>query len=496
MIIKKKKLLFLVGLVLVGLVFILVSYFRASVQPSHIKEMVRFHKALEESEPAFTAEDVETAIKELIELVEYAAGKKFKRIPEVKIADRKELVKVLARDFHLQLRNQISNKSERQILETAEQQAKSIAPTILGKYGFSNKVLYLMPRNYFPILKLAKIDKKHIKPIMEIIIAHELTHALQDQELDLKNQILGIKGYEELEAYNATIEGHAVFIQELVGKQLKLDDNILELSRRLVSGKLVFKEPMLEMLHNMGDTRIEIIYFGGKKFIEYHYMKGGNQKVWEILASPPIDTAMIIKPETYSSISRKKLDYENILTGLEKHFGHNEWNVEHIEIPKTLLLSTFASLDSNTREEIISKIAHAQAIKISNKNGDYGSVTIILLKDDSYGSKLISMVERIEKNNAERLKNSTMYKMEDLIIKNLIEIKADAARKLSFTLKSANGRSVKTVIVRICNDDVVFEIIDSNIHLTDKEIIKIYETVYQRFLEARAQQKKEAALIF
>lgn len=466
--------------VVVLLVFAGFKHFRKP--PPYVREMVNFKEMLKEAEPAFTAKESEAFLKDLIPLVEEAAGKKFKQTPRFKIIGRDELANVLIQDLLPQFTNLMPDANSKQILEMAEHQVESVTPTIIGKYGFVDRVIYLIPGNVYPVFKLNQINRKHTQAIVKILIAHELTHALQDQQIELKQKFDEIYSAEELEAFNATIEGHAVFIQDLVGKKMQLDEALFETSRMLAAGQLTFKESMLEIQQKMAEARYENIYLGGRNFVEYHYNIGGSRKVWDILAAPPADSAMILEPGTYDPKPKDKVDYAGLLKGVERYFGNKKWDIRNIEIPKMTLHASYTNLNPKEKDELISKIAHVQSLQLKLDEGDdlFGSVAIIIFKDNTSGPKLISIAEKMAKYNAMQLKNSKMYRMENLNFENFSGIDADEARKLSFTLKPAKGRSVQTAIVRIFIGNIVLEITDSNIGLKNERFNEIAELIFMR----------------
>ena len=78
----------------------------------------------------------------------------------------------------------------------------------------------------------------------------------------------------------------------------------------------------------------------------FSYINGGNPNVWKILAAPPVDSAMILDPETYDPTPEINVDYAGLLTGVEKYFGDKEWDIQNIEIPK-MTLHQKSPLDHN-----------------------------------------------------------------------------------------------------------------------------------------------------
>ena len=81
------------------------------------------------------------------------------------------------------------------------------------------------------------------------------------------------------------------------------------------------------------------IYSQGKKFIDYHYKKGGNRLLWKILENPPIDTSMIVDPKTYSPKQYDYLNYNKILKNLynyNDHYKDHKFTYENTSLSKSM----------------------------------------------------------------------------------------------------------------------------------------------------------------
>lgn len=88
------------------------------------------------------------------------------------------------------------------------------------------------------------------------------------------------------------------------------------------------------------------------------------------------------------------------------------------------------------------------------------------------------------------MKKSTMYKIKDLSIEGFVGIEADVLRRLSFTSEPAHGKGLKSVTVRICRGNIIVEINDTDLLLTDRKIIEIAEKVFKRYREAKERQER------
>ena len=467
-------------------------------KPLYVRQMIEYSRILEEGEPAYGTEEANSIEKEVIPLIEKATGKIFKEIPRVKLVSRKEIPRILERNRLPKLKRQ-RNIDRNMAMKSAEKHRKILEAVTLGVYGKLDNILYLCPRNVYPVFRLYAIDETYVQPIIILTIAHELVHALQDQEVNLGTKFSRCIGIEESTALRATLEGHAVFIEELVARQLNFH-HAIPLTLKLYKGApLVFKEPVVQMLYNRDTLRTQQVYLKGRAFIEYHYRKGGSKRLWEIIANPPVATSMIVEPETYSPVRLDSFDYSKILE-LERLDSFKKRNdalagetlqFVNVENGKFDLYVALAEVEPKKREDIVSNVKHFQSCIVKYKGRRIGAVNFFLMKNTEYGSRFISATEELKKDYVEKMKSSTLNTVTDFSMDNFDKIDADVSRKMSYTWKPAEGESKKYRFVRISRGNVVLEIEDSLISFEDSEIVTLAETIFDRYEAAQKRHDRE-----
>lgn len=360
-----------------------------------------FHKTLANAKPGFSISQAKDYAVELIPLIENASGKRFISIPEIRIVNTEELNDILIRDLIPKIKIKKKNWGKERISNKANLQAKYIAAGQLGMYSPQDKTVYLSPKRIAPLLESLELDNCQSETITKLHMTHEITHALQDQYMDLEKKIFEtINSPEALEALMCIIEGHAVFIQEKVGKELKFSEEVMQAYLGKAAGFISFKDPIMQMRNKLGMTKMEIRYLGGKDFIDYHYEMGQNEKVWQILSNPPRDTAIIMSPPEYfphtKSDNATSFSLANLFNGLEIHFGTVTNVIDNFSMPKSeLKLLTY--IDTETRKKVMSKINNIQVLTINNGRDYTGGIMICRLKDISYGKKLLYLFEDLDK---------------------------------------------------------------------------------------------------
>jgi len=131
-----------------------------------------------------TQAEIEAMVAELIPVVEEQAGRHFTSIPPVVIATPDDMAQVLYAE-QLYLLTQVSGVPLPQAQRAARATSAELSEAFAGKYGFLDKRLYIMTQGINQALAQRGAPPELVRPVFEIVVAHELVHALQDQQADL-----------------------------------------------------------------------------------------------------------------------------------------------------------------------------------------------------------------------------------------------------------------------------------------------------------------------
>jgi len=237
---------------------------------------------------------LEALVAELAPQVEAVAGRRFHRIPEVVLATPKMLSEVLyAEQVHLLRR--VSNLTEQEAQLHAQVSSSDLSGAFVGKYGLIDKKLYVMPAGISAALATRGVPQGLTGPVTELVLAHELTHALQDQHTDLASVVASRSGSDGVVAVNCTVEGHAVWIHERVGALRGYTTAVA-----VVAQILGYDLAQPGISDNPSTFYTSYVYGQGRNFVDAQVAAHGPEAVWQILSSPPAATSMIVQPSRYS----------------------------------------------------------------------------------------------------------------------------------------------------------------------------------------------------
>lgn len=433
----------------------------------------------QEGKPAYTLAQAQAIVREVLPLIEQAAGRTFKSPPKVKLVTRQQFTDVLASDLLVHMRLLTPPDQQQQLPHDARVVAGMLAMSFLGKYGLTDHTLYLLPGNLLPILTKEHVAHENQQALMKLIIAHELTHALHDQQLNLTNQLAQADTLEKTQALNATMEGFAMYVGDQVADKLQLNEAAKTLARFISLGKDAPVKPARTFAQNSLNSIVTDIYLGGRDFIAWHAQHGGMEQVWQVLAAPPVQTRMVLHPETYSAHPAKSVDYAKVLDGLADRFGKHDWQVQNMALGELALRALYAELDPATRDKVLANIEHAQALIGAGPEQTICNLSLFILQDPALAGAHITAVEKLAQAKLDKLTASKLATVKDVNIADFPAIQADIARKLTFTVVT-NGAILHTDLIRVVRGNVLLEIYTQQLSLTDEAYAEIAEEVFSR----------------
>jgi hypothetical protein len=214
--------------------------------------------------------------------VQKLRGERFDRIPKVELVQPEEMSERL---------------TDSPSADHAQPAAKSVAVRSLvaldGTQPPHRKGVGLPLGAYVPSDHTVYILKEDIAYPMEPVIAHELTHALEDQRFGL-DEPAKIGGSEAAEAVRALDEGSASFVEGLyVHRYMDGAPSGVEMYSSLYRGHT--KNPRMRV----AIARHVLPYLAGKQFVARLYRRGGWDLVNRAFAHPPAVTSAIAHPQRW-----------------------------------------------------------------------------------------------------------------------------------------------------------------------------------------------------
>lgn len=269
-----------------------------------------------------TAIELQWIAKEIAPTVAEIAGREFRALPELVLADRSQIEHVLYEE-QLRLLSGVDGMTPTDAEAHAARTAREMSAAFAGKYGFLDGRLYVSIDGIRQSLALEGAPDWMLRPVVRVVIAHELTHALQDQYTDLEQLVHDAPGSDAIMAMNCAVEGHAVWVHEQVGAALGLEPAVEMMTRMLG-----YDQPARRRMEP-DDFYHTYVYGLGRDFVAYHAAIGGVERVWQVLADPPNATSMIVSPDTWDSpVGEVDPIVRRVMRNASKRLGGPGWRAE------------------------------------------------------------------------------------------------------------------------------------------------------------------------
>lgn len=244
--------------------------------------------------------------------LETIAGAKFERDVEVKVLGLDDLAQMLAAPIMQRMTDEKAKRPDGSEMSPMEIRIRSMAAAFkvatrtFGMYRYEDKTVYVVPEN------AARYAKKHgwsaqtLERTPKLAAAHELIHALQDQKTSLGERFSKLRG-EEKSSLIAVTEGQAVWVTDQLAAKLDWPAANAVLWG-VVTGVQTEDEPA--GAEKMPKTKVTDgapaaeVYDLGKKFVAVQAeLKSetptGAERVWAIVAKPPLTMAELKEPEKF-----------------------------------------------------------------------------------------------------------------------------------------------------------------------------------------------------
>lgn len=136
-------------------------------------------------------------------------------------------------------------------------------------------------------------------PLDKMTVAHEYTHALQDQHFDLEGtRIEDLSQGDSMLGQLAPIEGDATLTMQLWAQNNLTPDELLEV---LLGSLGQVGDPNMANMPWVLRRQLEFPYLDGFIFIQQVHGSGGFAAVNETITDPPESTEQILHPEKYTA---------------------------------------------------------------------------------------------------------------------------------------------------------------------------------------------------
>lgn len=147
---------------------------------------------------------------------------------------------------------------------------------------------------YDPKTKELVVRGERPTPYVRKVLAHELTHALDDQWFDLDRPEVDDAGSEAQAGFTGLVEGSAARVERAYLASLPPADRQRALAEEAALGAGVDPDLPQVLL-----VSVAFPYVAGPDFVDALYADGGQARLDAAFADPPVSTEQLLHPERY-----------------------------------------------------------------------------------------------------------------------------------------------------------------------------------------------------
>ncbi|TNE91322.1 MAG: hypothetical protein EP330_05455 [Deltaproteobacteria bacterium] len=253
---------------------------------------------------------------EVCALIEEESGGTFTKTPHVRLATPTELRQVVVDEAVAMDRIRYPKVPERVL---RERYAGMPIAGILGKYGIFTDVMYVDTDTIWS-MALEEGGPEQVPLVAKVLLAHELTHALQAQYGDASARWDELPDNDALEAFRSVTEGQASWVERRVATRLDAD----HVAEAMIEGQGWSFDNGAESAMSF---RLWSAYGQGDVWMQSLYDEGGFERQWLMVREPPSESAMVFGSRPYAHDYREPPEgWREQFAGLEAKLGQGSWS--------------------------------------------------------------------------------------------------------------------------------------------------------------------------
>jgi hypothetical protein len=343
----------------------------------------------------FSDEALATYVQDVLPALETAAGRPFKIKPAVVWVEPQAL-SVLMADELRQIYGSAFPGLQPELVEQMAQSAALSLGGLLGKYTPTNHTVHISTNPFKSGLDSGEYSKQLATDMVRLVVAHELAHALQQEQTDLLKVLMTSQDADAVEANRATIEGQATWLEFRVAEALRLDEAHETLTAFQGWGK--------DGLEKLESFPVWATYGQGMLFIDALTKEHGQEYVWQtVLESPPKRTAMLYRPSTYGQAAPTAKHLASALDGpIHKLTKNSPWSVINSTLGETTLRGEALYTDMKELETILGHIVKAQQLvgMLPDREAD---IRVIEFDQAEWATRYVTLLSAQKEDETKRI---------------------------------------------------------------------------------------------
>lgn len=285
---------------------------------------------------SFDDDDLQRVVDELLPVIEKVCGRKFQSPPVAYLADSVDMERILRVELKAITESELKGQPRSRIRRALQMRAGLQGQGLIGKFEFSSGELLVVPSKVRLSMGVLGLDYSNEVAILKLIIAHEMIHALQDQEIEFGERYRQAGTIAQQEDLVLRTEGHAVMCSELVIAEMGIGDAVGPM-RDIFAGGVDPRGKTGSLLDAREVRSLVSVNYLASSDVFYAVQKAsGHEAAWDLVAQSGSRLPFLRSSKEPQALA----NLVDSLVGVEEHLAPKNWTVGRLGLSVAVLLSS------------------------------------------------------------------------------------------------------------------------------------------------------------
>jgi hypothetical protein len=370
----------------------------------------------------------------------------------------------------------------------AQNFAASVAPAMLAKYVFGGSDVLVSAEGFGRLSLLLDMPELVSEEALRAVLVHEFAHAADERLYQWNDVLRSLKSAEQIEAFNAVLEGHAQLVTRRVcaahGATAGFDvfNRAIAGERSTPAPDAIASNPVFETMEKFMKLRFSSWYFQGEKFMEALEKEGGADAVRLAFSKPPARMAVVYQPAWFLHPELEPkggIDLDAVLDELALSFPKEAWRSVKNSLTPAQIELALSLASPEDRERLLAALRANRSLLVVPADGSGDRMIIVMLLEFSSpeeGAAYLGIARDISSRKDEAMKAGPMR-----VEKSEREELPPGARRgyLERKLLTAPGRKLPIASAVLTQETLAVELIFTNQEVPSAELTLLADQVFR-----------------
>ncbi|HYF01707.1 MAG TPA: hypothetical protein VEJ18_22490 [Planctomycetota bacterium] len=350
---------------------------------------------------------IQALVTELRPDVEAVTGRRFSKMPSVRLSTRAEVEALLREELAPQMKVLMPEGTDEERDQAARSQSAMFARFFVAKYGWKENRIHVVPGNIEELARTLEQPALRGEPMLRVILAHELVHALDEEHFSAVSRIPASKTAAEIQIRGALIEGHAQFATRRFCEKRGEAEAFARYEAMILAPPPGLSEAERYMAQ-VASHHVKFAYIEGRAFFEGLARSGKPTFVQDAFTRPPATKDDLLQPALYYAPARPPAAAFDVAPALKAFAdGIPDQRVRQDgDIDRSILRTVFATLvEEKPMEEALAGYVQGRSVSMAAPDGSRVSMMLVSrLRDAESARRFYDLSITLLKNKDEKMK--------------------------------------------------------------------------------------------